>query len=58
VLEKALLLARNYYARASEDERVSLRPEILKSEKELESLQLEIRKAEKAHHNELYKGNN
>lgn len=58
VLEKALLLARNYYARASEDERVSLRPEILKSEKELEALQFEIRKAEKAHHNELYKGNN
>lgn len=58
VLEKALLLARNYYARASEDERASLRPEILKSEKELETLQLEIRKAEKAYHNELYKGNN
>lgn len=58
VLEKALLLARNYYARSSEDERVTLRPEILKSEKELETLQLEIRKAEKAYHNELYKGNN
>lgn len=58
VLGKALLLARNYYARASENERQSLASEILKSEKEFETLQLEIRKAEKAYHNELYKGNN
>ena len=58
VLEKALLLARNYYARASENERQSLRHEILTSEKELETLQLEIRRAEKAYHNKVYKSNN
>lgn len=58
VLEKALLLARNYYARASESERQSLRSEILNSEKELETLQLEIRSAEKAQRNAMYKNNN
>lgn len=57
VLEKALLLARNYYARASKNERQSLRSEILNSEKELETLQLEIRRAEKASHNAQYKNN-
>ena len=55
VLEKALLLARNYYARASESERQTLSHEILKSEKELETLQLEIRRVEKETHNAQYK---
>jgi len=55
VLEKALLLARNYYARASESERQTLSHEILKSEKELETLQLEIRRVEKETHNSQYK---
>ena len=55
VLEKALLLARNYYARASKDERQTLSHEILKSEKELETLQLEIRRVEKETHNAQYK---
>ena len=57
VLEKALLLARNYYARASENDRQSLRQEILTSEKELETLQLEIRRVEKEMHNAQYKNN-
>ncbi len=51
VLEKALLLARNYYAKASESDRQTLRNEIIKSEKELETLQLEIRKKEKQQRN-------
>lgn len=57
VLEKALLLARNHYARSSENERENLRPEILKSENELETLQLEIRRAVKKMHNAQYKNN-
>jgi hypothetical protein len=55
VVAKALQLARNYYARASESERRTLTPEILQSEKELEALQLEIRKAEKAQRNAEHK---
>lgn len=51
VLEKSLLLARNYYARASENDRQTLRGEIIKSEKELETLQIEIRKKEKMQRN-------
>ncbi len=51
VLEKSLLLARNYYARASENDRQTLRGEIIKSEKELETLQIEIRKKEKMQQN-------
>lgn len=47
VLSKALTVARNYYAKASEDERQQLRNEILNSEKQLETLQLEIRQKEK-----------
>jgi len=51
VLEKALLLARNYYAKASESDRQTLRNEIVKSEKELEALQLQIRQKEKQQRN-------
>lgn len=51
VLEKALLLARNYYAKASVADRQTLRSEILKSERELETLQLEIRQKEKEERN-------
>jgi len=57
-LEKALQLARNYYARANKSERQTLRMEILNSEKELEALQLEIRKEEKKQNRILYKDNN
>ena len=57
-LENALQLARNYYARASKAERQNLRHEILSSEKELEALQLEIRKEEKKQNAILYKDNN
>ena len=57
VLEKALLLARNYYARASKNDRQTLTQEILTSEKELEALQLEIRRVEKEVHNKQYKSN-
>jgi hypothetical protein len=57
VLEKALLLARNYYARASKNDRQALTQEILTSEKELEALQLEIRRVEKEIHNAQYKSN-
>ena len=57
-LEKALQLARNYYARANKSERQALRMEILNSEKELEALQLEIRKEEKKQNRILYKDNN
>ena len=46
VLEKALLLARNYYAKASAADRQTLRSEIIKSESELEALQIEIRQKE------------
>lgn len=52
VLSKALRMARNYYARANENERQTLRNEILNSEQELEQLQLEIRKKEKAEQND------
>lgn len=54
VLEKALLLARNYYARASEADRASLRNEILSSERELEQLQLSIKQKEKELRNQQY----
>ena len=51
VLEKALLLARNYYAKASASDRQTLRGEIIKSEQELEALQLKIRQIEKQQRN-------
>jgi len=51
VLEKALTIARNYYAKASDADRQTLRAEIIKSERELETLQLEIRQKEKAQRN-------
>lgn len=54
VLKKALLLARNYYARASESDRATLRQEILNSEHELEQLQLTIKQKEKEQHNKQY----
>ena len=57
VLEKALLLARNFYAKASENDRQTLRHEILNSEKELETLQMEIRKKEKKERNKQYQNN-
>ena len=47
VLQKALTLARNYYATASESEQLKLRDEILNSERQLELLLLEIRQKEK-----------
>ena len=47
VLEKALTLARNSYALASEAERQKMRDEILRSEQQLEKLQLDIRDKEK-----------
>lgn len=58
VLEKALQLSRNYYARASESDRRTLHDEILKSERELEALQLEIRQQEKALRNKQYQKSN
>lgn len=58
VLTKALQLARNYYARANENERRDLRTEILNSEQELETLQLEIRQKEKEERNKTYSNNN
>ena len=54
VLEKALLLARNYYAKADEKERSALRSEILSGERELEQLQRDIRKKEKEARNAQY----
>ena len=57
VLEKALTLARNYYAKANETERQKLRQEILQSEQELEALQLEIRKEAKKERNAKYINN-
>ena len=54
VLDKALQLSRNYYARASESDRAALRREILDGERELEALQLELRKKEKEHRNAQY----
>ena len=57
-LESALQLARNYYARASKSERQKLRHEILTSEQELETLQLQIRKEVKKQNAILYKDNN
>ena len=47
VLEKALTLARNSYAIASDSERQKMRDEILRSEQQLERLQLEIQNKEK-----------
>lgn len=47
VQEKALTLARNYYATANENERLQLRSEILQAEHQLEMLQREIREKEK-----------
>lgn len=57
VLEKALKLARNYYAKANETERQKMRQEILQSEQELETIQLEIRKEEKKERNAKYINN-
>lgn len=54
VLDKALQLSRNYYARASESDRAALRREILDGERELEALQLELRKKEKEFRNAQY----
>lgn len=54
VLEKTLQLSRNYYARASESDRATLRNEILSAEKELEMLQLEIKQKEKEQRNQQY----
>jgi len=54
VLEKALLLARNYYAKANDEERQALSGEILSSEKELEQLLLDIRQKEKEERNAKY----
>ncbi len=47
VQEKALTLTRNYYATASESERLRLHDEILQAEQQLEMLQREIREKEK-----------
>ena len=47
ILDKALTLARNHYATASEGERVTLCISILSAEQQLENLQLEIRQREK-----------
>ena len=58
VLEKALQLSRNYYARASESDRRTLHDEILKSERELEALQLEIHQQEKTLRNKQYQQTN
>lgn len=46
-LDKALTLTRNYYATASNEERLKMRDEILRSEKQLEMLLIEIRNKEK-----------
>ncbi len=46
-LGAALDKARNYYAKATAQERQELRVEILKSEKEYESLEMQIRQTEK-----------
>lgn len=54
VLEKALNLARNYYARANETEKQSLRQEILQSEEELEKLLITIKQEEKKERNAKY----
>ena len=54
VLGKALQLSRNYYARASESDRAALRHEILDGERELEALQMELKKKEKAYRNAQY----
>lgn len=54
VLAKALQLSRNYYAKASESDKAALRREILDGEKELEALQLELRKKEKEQRNAQY----
>ena len=58
VLEKALQVARNYYAKAPASERQTLRPEIIKSENELEALQMEILKKEKQQRNASVQNNN
>ena len=58
VLEKALQVARNYYAKASASDRQTLKAEIIKSEKELETLQLEIREKEKQQRNASASKNN
>ena len=55
MLAKALQLSRNYYAKATESERVALRNEILNGEKDLERMQLEIKQKEKELRNEQYK---
>lgn len=47
VIQKALTLTRNYYATASEAERMRLHDQILDAEQQLEQLQTEIRRREK-----------
>ena len=54
VISKALQLARNNYATSNDSQRERLRPEILKSERELEELQRQIRQLEKEERNKLY----
>lgn len=47
ILEKALENARNYYSKASIQERTELKNEILKSEKQYEAMELQIKNTEK-----------
>ena len=54
VLAKALQLARNNYAQATNSQRMKLRGEILKSEQELEDLQRKIKQEEKNERNKQY----
>lgn len=58
ILEKALETSRNYYAKATANERATLKTEILRSEKKLETLQLEIREKEKQQRNASVPKNN
>ena len=53
VLDKAVTLARNFYARANDSERLKLRNEILNSEKELETLQTLLKQKEKEERNKI-----
>ncbi len=54
VMEKSLELARSYYASASESERQKVAHDILKNEKELETLQLTVKQKEKEERNKKY----
>ena len=53
VLSKALTIARNYYARTNDEERLKLRAEILNSERELETLQILLKQKEKEERNRI-----